>query len=175
MRQQMGHAQFGARVVYGVCLFYTLSPNEQLSAWVLRLSRYRKNGPCLQPDDEVHHHLRSCAGRMEPKLVQSEEAIIEFLAYKFRRLMTARDPLAVMDAYALHIKLRLPRLFGQRSCNRCPRCNAHGEKYPCQNRFGSNMCATGGILGGSPANASATEHQGHGAPHVHGQVHIACA
>ena len=87
--------------------------------------------------------------------------------------MTTRDPLAVMDAYGLHIRLRLPRLFGQRSCNRCPRCNAHGEKHPCQNRFGSNMRATGGILGGSPANGSATEHQGIGTPHVHGEIHIA--
>ena len=32
----------------------------------------------------------------------------------------------------------------------------------------------GGILGGGPANASATEHQGMGTPHVHGEIHIAC-
>ena len=35
------------------------------------------------------------------------------------------------------------------------------------------MRATGGILGGSPANGSATEHQGIGTPHVHGEIHIA--
>ena len=38
LRQLMGHCQFGARVVYGDCLFYTLSPNEQHSSVVLRLS-----------------------------------------------------------------------------------------------------------------------------------------
>ena len=132
LRQQMGHAQVGARVVYGDCIFYTLSPNEQHSAWVLRLSRYRQNDPCIQFDDDLHQQLRQCAGRLEPRLAHCEEASVEFPAYKFRRAMTARGPLVVMDAYALHIRLRLPRLFGQRSCNRCPRCNARGEKFPCQ-------------------------------------------
>ena len=43
-----------------------------------------------------------------------------------------------------------------------------------KNRFGSNMCAMGGILGGSPSNASATEHQGMGTPRAHGEIHIVC-
>ena len=58
LRQQMGHAQFGARVVYGDCLFYTLSPNEQHSAWVLRLSRYRANDPGVQGDSDLHATIR---------------------------------------------------------------------------------------------------------------------
>ena len=45
---------------------------------------------------------------------------------------------------------------------------------PCQNRFGSNMRAMGGIFGGSPASASATEHQCVGTPHAHGEIHSAC-
>ena len=88
--------------------------------------------------------------------------------------MAARDPMAVMDAFGLHIKLRLPRLFGQRSCPRCPRCNVRGSKFPCQNRFGSVMRATGGILGGSSASGAAGEHQGVGTPHVHGEIHVCC-
>ena len=48
LRQLMGHTQFGARVVYGDCLFLTLSPNPQMSAMTLRLSRYRENVPYLQ-------------------------------------------------------------------------------------------------------------------------------
>ena len=142
LRQQMGPAQFGARVVYGDCLFYTLSPNEQNSSWVLRLGRYRVNDPCIQGDDEVQEKMRQCAGRLEPKIAESEETSVEFPAYKFRRIMTARDPMAVMDAYSLHIRLRLPRLCGQRACPRCPRCNEYGNQFSCQNRFGSNMRAT---------------------------------
>ena len=174
LRQQMGHAQFGARVVYGDCLFYTLSPNEQHSAWVLRLTRYRNNDPCIQGDSEMQASIRSCAGRLNPKLAASDSTTIEFPAYKFRRVMSARDPMAVMDAYGLHIKLRLPRLFGQRSCPRCPRCNDRGNKYPCMNRFGSVMRATGGPFGGCPVSGAATEHQGVGTPHTHGEVHVSC-
>ena len=37
VRQLMGHTQFGARVTYGDCIFFTISPNEQHSALVLLL------------------------------------------------------------------------------------------------------------------------------------------
>ena len=47
MRRVMGHCQFGARVEYGDCLFLTVSPNEQHSALVLRLSRYSKKDPSI--------------------------------------------------------------------------------------------------------------------------------
>ena len=172
LRQQMGHAQFGARVVYGDCIFYTLSPNEQHSSWALRLSRYRANDPAIQFPDELHERIRECAGRLEPKLARRESADVELPAYKFRRVMAARDPMAVVDAFSLHIRLRLARLFGQRSCPNCPRCNRRGSKYPCQNRFGSVMRATGGIMGASTALGSAIEHQGVGTPHIHGQLHV---
>ena len=91
LRQQMGHAEFGARVVYGDCLFYTMSPNEQHSAWVLRLSRYRSNDPCIQSQDEVSAHLRACAGRLSPSVAHADsvrarvglEAVdVELPAYK---------------------------------------------------------------------------------------------
>ena len=48
LRQLMGHNQFGARICYGDCLFITISPNEQHSALVLRLSRYRQNDPYIR-------------------------------------------------------------------------------------------------------------------------------
>ena len=175
LRQQMGHAQFGARVVYGDCIFYTLSPNEQHSSWVLRLSRYRHNDPAIQADDEVHERLRQCAGRLVPSLTHREDADVDLPAYKFRRVMVARDPMAVVDAFSVHVRLRLARLFGMRSCPNCPRCNRRGSMYPCQNRFGSVMRVTGGIMGASCAYGSAMEHQGVGTPHIHGQVHVCSA
>lgn len=45
VRQLMGHTQFGARVVYGDCLFFTVSPNEKHSFLTLRLSRFREHDP----------------------------------------------------------------------------------------------------------------------------------
>jgi hypothetical protein len=53
LRRLMGHSQFGARVVYGDCIFFTLLPNEQHDAWVLRLSRFRRNDPYVKHSDEI--------------------------------------------------------------------------------------------------------------------------
>ena len=44
LRQLMGHSQFGARIVFGDCLFITISPIEQQSALALRLSRFPHEG-----------------------------------------------------------------------------------------------------------------------------------
>ena len=52
LRQIMGHAQFGARILYGDCIFITVSPNEQHSALVLRLSRFRRNDPFVAHSDD---------------------------------------------------------------------------------------------------------------------------
>ena len=60
LRQTMGHCQFGARVVYGDCIFVTISPNEQHSALVLRLSRFRRNDPYVQHGDGILQRL-ACA------------------------------------------------------------------------------------------------------------------
>ena len=48
VRHVMGHSHWGARVNYGDCLFFTISPNEQHSALVLKLTRYRRNDPFLK-------------------------------------------------------------------------------------------------------------------------------
>ena len=56
-RQLMGHCHWGARVNYGDCLFFTISPNEHHSAMVLKLSRYRRNDPCLKHQDAFWKRL----------------------------------------------------------------------------------------------------------------------
>ena len=57
LRQLMGHSQFGARVVYGDCIFLTMSPDPQKSALVLKLSRYRANDPYVKHGDELTKRL----------------------------------------------------------------------------------------------------------------------
>ena len=198
LRLKMGHAQFGARVVYGDCLFSTISPNELHSALVLRLSRYRLNDPFLQVDELAERTLRQVAPRDQPSLMaggplrssedlsgsglrsrgpadEEVEVLLDLPEYEQRRISTARDPLAVIDAHLVNIKLRLPRLFGTRMCPRCPHCNSGSSRFPCQNKFGSNMMPMGGVIGGVPAFGAATEHQGHGTPHLHAEAHVACA
>lgn len=175
LRQLMGHRLYGARVVYGDCLFITLSPNEQHSAWVMRLSRFRRNDPCLtatHPDAEI---IRRMAGRQAPKL-ERDQAEVDLPPYELRRVIAARDPMSVVDAYNLQLR-RLAFILGLRMCPHCPACNeSFGEnRRPCQDKFGSNMKPLGGVLGGIPAFSLGNEHQGNGTPHGHLQAHVVCA
>lgn len=70
VRILMGHSHFGARICYGDCLFFTISPNEQHSAFVLRLSRSRRNDPLLSGADAVDSAVRRFAGHAEPSVLR---------------------------------------------------------------------------------------------------------
>ena len=139
LRQTMGHRQFGARVVYGDCIFITISPNEQHSALVLRLSRFRRNDPYVQHGDGIFQRL-ACADfpRLEAsnchgcgkshattskrrEQEEQETVTVELPEYDLRRAATARDPLAVVEGYKIEILLRLAILLGVRMCPNCPR------------------------------------------------------
>ena len=103
------------------------------------------------PDREVHVHLPE---------------------HDLRKLATARDPLAVVEAHRLNVCLRIAWLLGCRMCPECPRCNS--GPWGCQDLFGSNMRPTGGVLGGVAAFELGTEFQQMGTPHGHGQAHVVC-
>ena len=139
----MGHAEFGARVVYGDCIFFTISPNEQHSALVLRLSRYRAQDPYLQEATEDADTLREMGKRDSPAL-ETSTTELPIPDYEQRRIMTARDPLAVMEAYMVEVRVRLACALGLRMCPICPRCNE--TAHPCQDEFGSNMMPLGGVI-----------------------------
>ena len=179
VRQLMGHTQFGARVTYGDCIFFTISPNEQHSALVLRLSRFRKNDPYVLYNEKPWGNLaRESFPGLEAKRTRKDGAAediaeIEFPEYDLRRAAAARDPHAVVEAYKVEILLRLAAVLGVRMCPRCPRCN--DSRVGCQDIFGNNMRPMGGVLGGMTAFGGATEHQGHGTPHFHANGHIVCA
>ena len=167
IRRLMGHAQLGARVFYGDCLFITVSPNSQQSGLVLKVSRYREKDPFISGTDPIQRCIRALAGRHKPRLeATGDSKETDLPDYEFRRICGARDPLAVIDAYSINIRLRLARLLGLRMCPWCPRCNMRGNKHPCQDRFGSNMMPMGGVLGAAMAFGSATEFQTASDPHV---------
>ena len=98
---------------------------------------------------------------------------IDLPEYDLRKLATARDPLAVIEGFRVEIYLRLAAVLGVRMCPECPRCNDSG--FGCQDRFGSNMRAMGGVMGGMDTLGGATEHQGNGTPHLHAEGHVVCA
>ena len=55
-------------------------------------------------------------------------------------------------------------------CRICPRCN--DGAFPCQDALGSNMLVMGGVCGACTHFGGATEYQGHGTPHFHGEAHF---
>ena len=123
VRKLMYHSQFGARVVYGDCIFFTISPNEQHSALVLRLSRFRQNDPyCLWSDELTRKLAREDFPLLEGKRakpgasVKHEEDIehvdIELPEYDLRRVATARNPRAVVEGYRVEVFLRLATILG---------------------------------------------------------------
>ena len=171
IRRLMGHAQLGARVFYGDCLFITVSPNSQQSGLVLKLSRYRRNDPFISGTEAIQQCISALAGRHKPNLeARKDSEETDLPDHEFRRICGARDPLAVIDAYTVNIRIRLARLLGLRMCPWCPRCNTRA--HPCQDRFGSNMMPMGGVLGAAMAFGSATEFQTASDPHVRGVMFL---
>lgn len=59
-----------------------------------------------------------------PPSEEEAEITVELLPYKIRRVLTARDPTAVIHAFTVQVLFVLPRLCGVRVCPNCPHCNA---------------------------------------------------
>ena len=154
IRVLMGHALFGSRVVYGDPIFMTISPNEKHSALVLRLSRLRRNDPLVTAQGAHREETAGVIGAEQPPLerhtgpgpwsTRAGDAEIELPPFAARRALCARDPLAVVDAFDVNVRVVLSRLLGVRMCPRCPHCNGDSSRAPCQDAFGSNMRPLGG-------------------------------
>jgi hypothetical protein len=121
------------------------------------------------------YRREKAAWHRRKRKIDEAEIELPLPSYESRRAVEARDPLAVMDAFTVHARLRLPTILGVRMCPRCPQCNAGNGVEGCQNRFGSNMRPMGGLAGASPGFGLAIEHQVHGPPHGHGNIHLANA
>ena len=115
------------------------------SALVLKLSRTRRNDPYITGNDAEAKVSQAVASKDFPPLesrsrghrapenttdnrghsvpVSVDSTEIELPEYELRRVFGARDPLAVVDAYSVNVRIRLARLLGIRMCYMCPRCN----------------------------------------------------
>jgi len=183
----MGHVLRGPDIVYGSGIFMTISPSERHNGLAIRLSRYRRSDPLLDPS--VAAAERRWIGAEAPRLgpqrrwaddgqrveerlqrgadEEMEEVTtdIDIPDYDVRRLILARDPLCTVDAFKVFVRVVLAQLLGIRMCPDCPHCNK--GKNPCQNRFGSNALPQGGIFGRCDAIFGGVETQKSGSLHLH--------
>ena len=174
IRLMIGHSLFGARVEYGDPLFLTISPSAKHSGMCIRMSRYRESDPAIFAESHARATMRPWHTSQLPKIWATgngDSIGIEIPEYDVRRMMTSRDPWAVMQAFIHAVKYILARLLGLRMCPLCPRCNA--TEFCCQNKFGDNMQPLGGTMGLAVALGGAIEYQRNDNPHFHGNLHLA--
>jgi len=152
IRRSINHLVFSSRVVYGCPIFMTVTPSERHSGLAIRLSRYRRTDPGITSSAQdflpwIGHNRPSlmAASRGPQKQPDEEEELVDLPDYDLRRLMTARDPLAALNAFWVSIKVVLPLLYGLRMCPDCPKCVTSSQ--PCMDVFGSNATPMGGSIG----------------------------
>ena len=92
-----------------------------------------------------------------------------------RRALLAKDSLASVDGLRIMVLLAYEHLFGMRVCPNCPHCNHDEAVSPCQDLFGSNAKAEGGVFGRIDAGYTSFEAQkSTGALHAHSQLFVQC-
>ncbi len=145
--------------MYGNCIFMTISPGERHNHLAIRLSRYRRSDPYVQGEESSRVQERRWIGQDAPSLEARapDRFEIEVPGYDMRRLILAQGPLAAVLAFSVQVRAILAPLFGIRMCPDCPRCAEPG--HPCQDAFGSNAEAMGGLAGRSDGLAGAVECQ----------------
>ena len=171
------------RIKYGTPLFITFSPDESHNVLMLRLSRTRRNDPVFQSD--TAKALQHACGADAPKMIVKDgdifvsvcaQGLIDKLPdYDARRQILATDSLASVDGFRIMIQLTFQHLFGMKFCPKCPTCNHESSDNPCQDLFGSNATAEGGIFGRVDAVYTSIEAQkSTGSLHAHSQVFVQC-
>ncbi|CAJ1374097.1 unnamed protein product [Effrenium voratum] len=163
VRKLMRHETHAYRIIYGEPIFVTISPNERDNLLSVRLFRCRKSDPVVEADEDA----RQWGGERQPVLGTAvTEATAGLLpAFEARRHLAAADPLSVVEAFHLQLRLCLRHLFGINICKNCPRCN-------CMSEDGSVASLRLGIFGRVTAVYAALEHQKAGGLHAHMQVFV---
>ena len=174
VRRGMNHVIFSAKIVYGLPVICTITPSERHNGLALRLTRYRRRDPAVDAlRREIGVGDANIIGSESPSLEQ-EVVDVDIPAYDIRKLLSAKDPLCVVDAFIVITRVLLPALLDVRMCPACPRCADtrfsawQGSAPPCTDMFGSNAEAMGGIVGGFDAFIGGVEAQKkEGVLHLH--------
>ena len=146
-------------MVYGSGIFMTISPGERHNYLAIRLCRYRTTDPFVAADTANAKKQRPWCGQDRPSLDAKADDVFEFEipGYDLRRLMQAQDPLCVVNAFFVQVRVVLATILGIRMCPHCPHCAT--TCFPCQDVFGSSAEAMGGVVGCSDGLCGTVECQ----------------
>ena len=186
-RRQMRFDMKAMRIRYGVPIFVTFSPDEKHNLLLLRMSRVRRNDPVLLKDVVAQQFCTRDMpklGRTRYKLAAKDDVFLSISSgelqellpsFDSRRALMAKDSLASVDGFKIHVLVAYEHLFGMRVCWNCPHCNHADNMEPCQDIFGSNAKAEGGVFGRMDAGSTSFEAQkSTGALHAHSLLHVQC-
>ena len=94
-----------------------------------------------------------------------ERMDVQIPGYDLRKLMLAQDPLAVVNAFMVQVRVILATVLGIRMCPHCPHCQ---KNRSCQDALGSVAELNGGAAGRADALFGAIESQkSTGSLHLH--------
>ncbi len=167
IRKMIGHLLTGARIVYGVPIFMTVTPSERHSGWSIRFFRARRSDPGVTVgNSEFEPFIGYAVPPLYGSNVDCETCDVELPECDLRRTITHRDPLCALYAFLANVRVVLPHLYGVRMCPDCPHCVQTSS--PCMDIFGSNANPIGGSAGRFDALVGAVEAQkAEGVLHLH--------
>ena len=177
IRRRMRFVMHSFRVVFGMPVFITISPDEKQNSIMLRLCRLRKDDPAVIHEPSSAKWFE----RLQPPLTSWDtDRQTEALTYELRRGLLARSPLSAADGFRVHVLLILRHIFGMRLCMNCPDCSTpeshpHPEGDWCCDAEGCASTLMGGALGRISAFVGSIEFQKAGAAHLHFHAFLECA
>ena len=118
IRVKIGRLGTWASVKYGHGIFMTVSPGERHNYLAIRLSRYRQGDPFVAAGTQNAAQQMPFIGQDAPSLAPetSDAYGFELPGYGLRRLMQAQDPLCVVNAFFVQLRVILATCLGCRMC-----------------------------------------------------------
>ena len=123
IRRRIGHCLFGFRVVFGECVFVTVSPNRRMSGLIMRLSRIRPNDSMANASlRSSHPHVRNrvhLAGPSSPSLYTEfdDDTDLEYLFTEYADMSRSEKEEARERVERKFLELEMPNVSEKQAWN----------------------------------------------------------
>ena len=123
IRRRIGHCLFGFRVVYGECIFVTVSPNRRWSRLLMRMSRIRRNDPMANASmrrdrdhvDKRFYHADASTPSLYTEI--DDERDLEYLFTEYADMSFAEQEKSRQNVERIFLELQMPSLTAKQAWN----------------------------------------------------------